>query len=265
MDQGTNAPSGPRVLKWSSKQTDRTARVRNNQRRHREKVRSYIAHLETELAETQTRLRRALEEIRRLNGEHVSPTLDSSMSVKDAATTDNVRITRLETFTVGEIPRDCCMSASPRSISAIETAQTDAPYKSCASNTRKCSGASTHETEMCYTESTTTKEQAPSNSIQKDPILSYSPTNKPSGYAAWREDSCRNLQPPSAHESTTRCHEAYVMISEQNYTGLQASIIYRKLRPGFRGPIQGQGGCRVDNQLLFSLLDQISCSENAAY
>ncbi|KAF5131325.1 hypothetical protein E5D57_007680 [Metarhizium anisopliae] len=60
MDQRTaqTASSFP-ILKWSSKPVDKAARVRDNQRRHREKVRNYIAQLESRLTESQTKLLQA--------------------------------------------------------------------------------------------------------------------------------------------------------------------------------------------------------------
>ena len=51
MDQeATRTMGSPQVLKWSTKHSNKAARVRENQRRHREKVRNYIAHLESRLA-----------------------------------------------------------------------------------------------------------------------------------------------------------------------------------------------------------------------
>lgn len=62
--------AGALVTKWSIKPADHNAaRVRNNQRRHRERVKSRIENLEAKLAETQAALEEALQTIKDLNAE----------------------------------------------------------------------------------------------------------------------------------------------------------------------------------------------------
>ncbi|KAG6364226.1 hypothetical protein INS49_005824 [Diaporthe citri] len=63
----TKAPSGPTVLKWSSKPADHNAiRVRNNQRRHRARAKGHVQDLEKRLEETNARLETALQTISHL-------------------------------------------------------------------------------------------------------------------------------------------------------------------------------------------------------
>lgn len=59
-------------------------------------------------------------------------------------------------------------------------------------------------------------------------------------------------------ESTTLCRDAYVVISQQNYRGLDMHTIRCWLERGFRQGKAQDGGCRVSTVLLFSLLDFIT-------
>ena len=60
----------PMMSKWSARPgIDKASRVRNNQRRHRQRVKDRIADLEERLAETQLQLRRALDQIAELTGQ----------------------------------------------------------------------------------------------------------------------------------------------------------------------------------------------------
>ncbi|KKZ66726.1 hypothetical protein EMCG_07557 [[Emmonsia] crescens] len=61
-----------------------------------------------------------------------------------------------------------------------------------------------------------------------------------------------------ADESTTPCSQAFVFISQQNFKGIDASVIERWLSRGFRQARDPREGCRVENNLLFQLLDFIS-------
>ncbi|PGG96323.1 hypothetical protein GX51_07887 [Blastomyces parvus] len=61
-----------------------------------------------------------------------------------------------------------------------------------------------------------------------------------------------------ADESTTPCTQAFVFISQQNFKGVDASVIERWLSRGFRKATDPTEGCRVENNLLFQLLDFIS-------
>lgn len=63
----TKTPSGPSILKWSSKPADHNAiRVRNNQRRHRARAKGHVQDLEKRLEETSAKLETALQTISHL-------------------------------------------------------------------------------------------------------------------------------------------------------------------------------------------------------
>ncbi|EGE78405.1 hypothetical protein BDDG_01342 [Blastomyces dermatitidis ATCC 18188] len=61
-----------------------------------------------------------------------------------------------------------------------------------------------------------------------------------------------------ADESTTSCAQAFIFISQQNFKGVDASVIERWLCCGFRQATDPREGCRVENNLLFQVLDFIS-------
>lgn len=89
----TTSPSGPSILKWSSKPADHDAiRVRNNQRRHRARAKGHVQDLEKRLEETSAKLEAALQTISHLAQEveilrgRVPPSLAWSQSPPTAAT-----------------------------------------------------------------------------------------------------------------------------------------------------------------------------------
>ena len=72
------------------------------------------------------------------------------------------------------------------------------------------------------------------------------------------EAACCDMEPPDAGESTTQCRDAYRLIKERNFSGWDNDAVRRWLAPGYRGPIAPDGGCRVENMLLFALLDRLT-------
>jgi hypothetical protein len=74
---------------------------------------------------------------------------------------------------------------------------------------------------------------------------------------SWEEDCC-DLPHPKPGTSTTRCRDAYIIISQQNYRALDIHTIRQWLEPGFHGALHKGDGCRVDTEVLFALLDYIS-------
>lgn len=59
-------------------------------------------------------------------------------------------------------------------------------------------------------------------------------------------------------EMTNLCSQAYFLIAQQNFRGLDAITIRNWLFHGFRRARVEEEGCRVENGILFSLLDFIS-------
>lgn len=59
-------------------------------------------------------------------------------------------------------------------------------------------------------------------------------------------------------ESTMLCEEAYQLIEQQNFKGVEEGDVVTWLRGGFRKSFRPSEGCRVKTDLLFSLLAFIS-------
>lgn len=216
-----------RIIKWSSKQQDNATRVRNNQRRHRENARNYVKELEAKLAESQLKLQEALKTIERLHAE--LPSTQHSPSDKlDSGTCSTCGGT---SSTLSEISHRKVKEQTNQSVRASHPSSDDFKKQTTQLNT--------------------------------NPVLSEAPAaSSCHAYNETLEDDVDySLRPPGEEECTTLCREAYMIISQQNYAGIEESVIYQWLEPGFRGPSVKQAGCRVDNQTLFRLLDYISSSK----
>ncbi|KAF5131329.1 hypothetical protein E5D57_007684 [Metarhizium anisopliae] len=59
-------------------------------------------------------------------------------------------------------------------------------------------------------------------------------------------------------ESTMPCSEAYILIAQQNVKGVTQEDVATWLWNGFRRSLQPGEGCRVQTDILFSLLAFIS-------
>jgi hypothetical protein len=59
-------------------------------------------------------------------------------------------------------------------------------------------------------------------------------------------------------ESTMLCSEAYILIAQQNFRGINQGDVATWLWNSFRRPLQPGEGCRVNTDMLFSLLAFIS-------
>jgi hypothetical protein len=105
------------MSKWSAKPADyKAARLRNNQRRHRERVKCRIAELEARLAVTQLQLEKALARITDLSNELLlSRTYPArrgdSKQLNDQGTSDDVIVTREDV--AGLSPDTSCCVSSP--------------------------------------------------------------------------------------------------------------------------------------------------------
>lgn len=244
-----HATDGTLMSKWSSKPADHKAvRVRNNQRRHRERVKLHIAHLESRLAESQLELEKALSTIEHLTAKLKNARSPSSVNDADRAVCD---------FTTAE---SGCVKVRQCAASSSQPLSTLSPQQQ-AHRLRPCASRADHDLEVGG----------------DNRIISIYLGSRPTGIASSAEEwsdydtivdggekGYCNLQPPGSMESTTRCRDAYKVIRQQNYIGLDASTLHGWLRPGFRGAIAKEEGCRVDNRVLFALLDYISSSSSSS-
>ena len=257
-------PSGM-IRKWSTKPADhKAARLRSNQRRHRERVRCHIAELETRLGETQVRLEKALVHITDLSNElllaKIHPTrLSDSTQLDGEGTSNNVAVTR--DVTRSSPDTSCCVSCPVRESDSIPGDQNRPPppvYQE--------SGGPVLQTRLFAEESISQEDSAWSSSsilsatYNTSDTMSLVPTLNYDAIAETGEQGCFDLAPPSPGKSTTRCRDAYIIIAQQNYRWLEISAIRRWLEPGFRGALVEGDGCRVETDLLFALLDFVSSS-----
>lgn len=239
-----SSTDGILVMRWSSKPADhKQSRVRNNQRRHRQRVKSHIADLESRLDETQQALHKAQSTI-----EHLTAELDRARASTPRSCAGAVACGRLAAWTDdSSLPEQNSLPSpfQPRRITSWQQqAALDQPR---ASESERHFASSADNTISVY-------------QVQAVSFLGHAPVTWASYEAAvgGEEKEYYHLQPPDPKESTTRCREAYRIIAEQNYAGLEASDLHRWLKPAFRGPCAKGDGCRVENKLLFALLDYIS-------
>ncbi|QLI71341.1 uncharacterized protein G6M90_00g079120 [Metarhizium brunneum] len=68
-------------------------------------------------------------------------------------------------------------------------------------------------------------------------------------------ETCYQVRP---YESTMPCSEAFIIITQQNFKGMEQGDVAAWLWDGFRKPNQPSEGCRVQTGILFSLLAFIS-------
>lgn len=238
------------VTKWSSKPADhKIVRIRNNQRRHRERVKSRFAELESKLAKTQLELQEALPAIERLtrhaNRNDCWPL--SSVSRLDTAAHD-LPTTESESH-YNKTQQPSLLPLSPSSsqlLPAVVLPRQQEVYPDSSNHRRGFT-------------------QRPVSSHRHTPLLGAVP-----GIEAWSTSSDEpavfdgesgyecEMQPPNPKESTIRCRDAFRIIAEQNYARLEFSAVRGWLQPGFHQASTEEDGCRVENKLLFTLLDYIS-------
>lgn len=265
MDQQATRTAGSlHVSKWSTKQVDKAARVRDNQRRHRDNVRNYIAELESRLAESQTKLQQAEGTIKLLT-EKLDTSTAATHLIRGREKQPNACIKYYD------MTRQ--MPTPPSALPACATTRHLNEHSNCA-EWSTVSQTPCHANEQCFSQSASAgsadtasaHKREPSDQVllnigASNPLLANSLTMEALQYDAEAEaETYSKMLPPGTHESTTRCRDAYVIIGQQNFAGLEVSAIYSWLQPGFRRPTATQDGCRVDNQLLFALLEHISSS-----
>ncbi|KJZ77335.1 hypothetical protein HIM_03059 [Hirsutella minnesotensis 3608] len=259
-------PTG--MMKWSSRPADdKRRRERDNQRRHRERVRSHVAQLEARLAETELQLRQALLAIHHLTLELNRARLPVSTSQLDCTSA----AARCPSSLPPPSPAQTC---SPSQAPSKPESPDDAvishrpDYSECDGGEyllQSTTDESRPQTAARCTASYEAKERNSRDdfsSSEESPLLAITSNSDPKASCgcdiAADEEACRNMPPPEAGESTTRCRDAYRLIMERNYSGWDNGRLHRWLGPGFRGPVVAGDGCRVENMLLFTVLDRIT-------
>jgi hypothetical protein len=248
------------MSKWSSMPDDhKTVRLRNNQRRHRKRVKDHIAELESRLAETQVQLDQALARIARLAEElEQAKTQPNPMVLESHQTSEKISTARngadeplngghgCQLTSVQEPPKLPSRQHGRQVIQRGKDKTSQQIYL--APNQAIISGASAWNPSLVLS--------APWTSDMTMEAL----TPNYEAFAESEDQDCCNLPLPEPGKSTTRCRDAYFIITQQNYKAIDSSFIHKWLEPGFRGAIAEGDGCRVDTDLLFTLLDFISSS-----
>ncbi|KAI6359533.1 hypothetical protein MCOR25_007039 [Pyricularia grisea] len=246
------------MSKWTMKPSDYQAvRLRNNQRRHRKKVKDHVAELQSRLSETQLQLDQALSRIAELSAALSRMQLDPILRLQSHEDLD-------------EPPAKGCLVATD-----------EQPWLSINQrSSRVVQGLDeAHPRPAALREEDRVKQQTglnPSLFISREFLASSLP---PVSLGPWtsiaavqapdlssevvahaEDEECRGLPLSEPGKPTIRCRDAHLIINQQNYKALDSSSIRMWLEPGYRRPIFEGDGCRVDTVLLFSLLDWISAS-----
>lgn len=219
--------------KWSCKPPDHnTIRVRNNQRRHRARVKSRIEDLEQQLGEANRRLEAALSTIGSLTAE-----LESMRSQH----------------------RPSSPLAHPSASSAEQHARGPAPPvldTRAQDSQHTIAGPADGELSTLQASSST----AVTGPTGHNPGAAVRSPLAMNDVDNGTDCNCRGLPPPAPGESTVSCSSAFQIIDQQNFIGVEVTTIRAWLDPGFRkGPRPGEA-CRVETNRLYELLDYITSS-----
>ncbi|KAK4173191.1 Glyoxalase/Bleomycin resistance protein/Dihydroxybiphenyl dioxygenase [Triangularia setosa] len=202
------------ITKFSAKPPGHdAARQRENQRRHRARVKERICDLEAALASTQSKLDDALKQIEELNAEICRLWALSPSAHKPSGSTPRMDARHV----VADLP-------------VIEESI---------------------ETAMDSTTTPTSAILNVSHSPHVEPGLSYEITASLQSTTGIEDSNsdCPSLPPPRPGESTIACRDAYTIIKDRNPPDLDSEIMNQWLKPGFRRAIIPGSGCRVETHL----------------
>lgn len=236
-------------------------RVRENQRRHRARRKDYIDTLEKKLADTERQLEEAKREIERLRAGRNDAQWSFNIGVMLPVTENSDSQT---TGRIEEIRDDADSGAALRI-----TTWTDAESGSTVTSPELYETADIASLSVL---SPVTSNEPPLSQPEfsgpppcciDEQVEALLPTADTNSSALDPECvSCKTRPPPAPTESTTLCSQAYVLIAQQNFRGIDAGTIRTWLYQGFRRAQRAGEGCRVENTALMSLLDFISgCEE----
>jgi hypothetical protein len=261
-------------------------RVRNNQRRHRQRRREHINFLEKKLEETECYLSQARAEVAALREELAKRMFnESTMTLQNAGypamllLVENLstQLEEQQELTVGEVPET--LITAPASIPAsdntlVTSAITrnmsvpiptptkfdiaDTPTLSILPSPRPPSCPSANHTEHPFNYFAAALPRRCCVLVDELPTTIFEASPHAESQDLEILPSACDSYPASDMESTTLCSQAYSLIAQQNFRGLNADTIRSWLDEGFRRARFQDEGCRVENRLLFGLLDFIS-------
>ncbi|PGH13071.1 hypothetical protein AJ79_03908 [Helicocarpus griseus UAMH5409] len=261
-------------------------RVRNNQRRCRERRRQYIATLEQKVEENERLLAEARAEIASLKSQliecrarHAHLPEPSSVSVNSAAVT----------VSSGERSEDEDGSGNENESPVLSAVAGEDSYGGSLINSAFYQQLTHNDTDNILSPPTLpeeiSSEQYPSltsailsqaDMLDGNPFdaiipetwagptlpASLSAISSPTPSALRLQDLTLPTTPSNCYyanspddESTTLCSQAFVFITQQNFKGVDISVIERWLSRGFRQAKNPGEGCRVENSLLFQFME----------
>ncbi|KAJ9650761.1 hypothetical protein H2198_009937 [Neophaeococcomyces mojaviensis] len=284
------SPTSGRVQNASDVPTKTPARtlirVRNNQRRHRERRRQHIASLELRVQETEQQLNQALTEIATLRAELERSQLRNNKPMDDTNDSPSSKATPVaenrhgegleraetrETSTMTQLSGSYTgPSSATQSLSVSRPIANNSPTVQPLSSLADSWSEHLVASALMHPEASFDHYQAFSSprccSADKEAqnftttmsgttisTLSISESAEPRISPSLCSD-----YPPSKDESTTPCVQAYIIISQLNFRGLDTNAITSWLYRGFRRPTFPDRECQVESKLLFELLDFIS-------
>jgi hypothetical protein len=240
----------PTMAKWSLKPHNHNAtRVRNNQRRHRARIKSRIESLETELAQSQHDLRTArdrieeLEALLRAKGSCCAPGHQSNDPVQNSYYTPDQVIVELPlpAQQLGDLGSDFSNSGLCR-----------------------CLPAPVNQSARLQDYGQSSILSPVTNILAGDVAIAneYAKDNSETGMFAFsllaQYEHNSGLPLVTSDESTTLCRVAFEIIAQQNMASIDHGELERQLWPGFRRETKQGEGCRVDTKVLYAVIDYMS-------
>jgi hypothetical protein len=209
-------------------------RVRNNQRRHRQRRREYIVHLEQRLRDVEERLEKAQAENARL----------SIMTMWSIPVDQNFDALSIFSYPIPDVSQGIQhdLSQSPH-VEAENLEEVSAHGRSLLLPSADPDLPSPGDLSCCHAPNPDRESHL---FIDKETGLSDpNPIGDP-------QASC-------SKSTSMLCSQAYLIIHHHNRRQLGTEEVESWLRPGFitGGPLTAEG-CRVDNQLLLSLLEYVT-------
>ncbi|KAH6634715.1 hypothetical protein B0J18DRAFT_28917 [Chaetomium sp. MPI-SDFR-AT-0129] len=244
-----------RVHKFSCKPPGHdAARQRENQRRHRARVKGRITELEALLLTAQSKLHDACNRIEELTAEiqrlrHTAGAMPI-MAISRAPTDpdrsplhagDTNRVPELVPYTLDVFPRTRSISTPSAASSKVTTSSLSPEANPPTTIERPGS-----------TNSPTLPNPAVPNPHVTNPVRAvFEDPN----------DDYPDLPPPQPNESTIPCREAYAIIKDRIISApedFDLSTATDWLEPGFRRAVVPGAGCRVQTHVLFAFVDRIT-------
>ncbi|KAL7908539.1 hypothetical protein GGI35DRAFT_406175 [Trichoderma velutinum] len=238
------SPPSAMISKWSSKSPKQKAtRIRNNQRRHRAKVKTHISTLEAELAESQRRLIAAEHRVAALTAE-VERLLNEARREPAVASVSSVNHPFKSPIPLTILESPCCRLSNSQmqlgnSLPCKQDAVVDLPLDMPVI-------PNSMVTDNISAELGTN----PRNEMEKNDLAF--------AVAFIAQYDCQSLPPPRPGESTTDCVAAYGIIGQQNFKGVDMEAIHQWLQSGYRRATRPGDGCTVVNNLLYSIINYLS-------